>query len=263
MLVFCILSVDGYIPDTLFLMPNPWERRVQKMGEQYIRVHTAMLTELNLHSNDVLVYAYIHSFCQQSKDKICYAAQTTIAEWLNIAPSTVYRCINRLVDLGLVTKHYNVYTDKLEYKALKIYKNDNGAFFNVFAAHRDTGLSGNALLIYAYLRKSADITKNKLAALFSLSLNCICNITNNLCERGLLAKKQARTAYGKFKNMVYTLLLSKKQQNEKQPETTTIKATDKKSVSKKPLKSNDFNRFMQHNYSDADLDALEKAILAN
>lgn len=230
------------------------------MAEQYIRIHNKMIEDLHIYGNDLLVYAYIHSFCQHSKDKICYATQSTIAAWLNVAPSTVYRCINRLVDLGLVTKHYNVTTDKLEYKALKIFKSDNGEFFNVFAAHRATGLSGNALLIYAYLRKTTDVTKNRLAALFNLSLNCVCDITNILCDLGLLAKKQTRTAYGRFKNMVYTLILNKKQQAEKEPEIAIIKDTNKKFYSKKQLKSNAFNKFEQNQY---DFDELEKALLAN
>jgi len=63
----------------------------------------AVLDDENLSSNDVLVYATISRFAD-NRTGVAYPSRLTIARLSRCSESTVDRCVQRLVDAGLIEK---------------------------------------------------------------------------------------------------------------------------------------------------------------
>lgn len=72
-------------------------------NENYIAVFGWMVNNLKLKGNELLVYALLYGFSQDSKSEFAGNAEY-IAEWLNTSRRTVVTVLNNLEGKGLIKK---------------------------------------------------------------------------------------------------------------------------------------------------------------
>jgi hypothetical protein len=68
-----------------------------------IIIHSWMLTDLDLHGNDLLVYAIIYTVCQDGKSKF-YGGTQYLADWCGCTRQGVIKNIQHLIESGLIQK---------------------------------------------------------------------------------------------------------------------------------------------------------------
>lgn len=232
-----------------------------KHTTQYIRIFDYMISEYNLTGNDLIVYAFIHGFTQQSKK--CYATQTGISKLMNIDRSTVLRCLNRLSTANMVQITHN--DDRIEYRALQT--RTDGNYFDIFK-NMFFNLKANQVLVLAYIKKNMKATLTQVSEALRISLNTVSRITSKLNELHYFIKARTRNALGRFssvqcRNANYYTKCNTITQNDASntPECATKNKNYIKNDNKsKPTYKNSFNNFQQNDY---DFDALERDLVCN
>lgn len=63
-----------------------------------------MVSDLKLKGNELLVYAIIFGFCQES-NQCFYGSLQYIADWISSSKHTVINCLKSLQEKGLIEKH--------------------------------------------------------------------------------------------------------------------------------------------------------------
>jgi len=91
--------------------------------ENYITVCGWMVTDLNLSGNDLLVYALIYGFSQDTNSVFSGTARY-IADWLNVRKETVLQILKRLTDKGLLEKRGKTVNGVQLYDYVAVVSND-------------------------------------------------------------------------------------------------------------------------------------------
>lgn len=86
-----------------------------------------MVSDLKLKGNELLVYAVIFGFCQESS-QCFYGSLQYIADWISSSKHTVINCLKSLQDKGLIGKH-EYYQNRVKFCAYYV-KNFNGGSEN-------------------------------------------------------------------------------------------------------------------------------------
>ena len=86
------------------------------MENTFIIVHAWMRSELDLNSNELLVYAAIYGFCQDRKSHFL-GGRSYLAAWTGTTKRSVQNNLNSLLKKGLIAKEekvppYIVFSDK-------------------------------------------------------------------------------------------------------------------------------------------------------
>lgn len=74
-------------------------------AENYIVIQGWMLTELALKGNELLVFAIIYGFSQNSEDQYYSGSLQYLAEWTNSTKRTVMTILKSLNEKGYIVKH--------------------------------------------------------------------------------------------------------------------------------------------------------------
>jgi hypothetical protein len=77
-------------------------------AENYIVIQGWMLTELSLKGNELLVFAIIYGFSQNSDDQYYSGSLQYLAEWTNSTKRTVMTILKNLNEKGYIVKHEEV-----------------------------------------------------------------------------------------------------------------------------------------------------------
>jgi hypothetical protein len=88
--------------------------------ENYYIIQGWMVVDLKLSGNNLILYAIIYGFSQDSESK-CHSSLGTLADWMTASKSTVQRGLKELEEMGLLNKHVEV---------------KNGVTFNSYSANK-------------------------------------------------------------------------------------------------------------------------------
>ena len=88
-------------------------------SESYITIQGWMITDLKLSGNDLLVYAIIYGFSQDSESAF-YGSRQYLADWCNSTVRGIQKNINNLIELGLIEQVESKAGSYVKYKANRV-----------------------------------------------------------------------------------------------------------------------------------------------
>ena len=127
------------------------EKNKVKIGN-FITIQGWMVTELNLKGNSLLIYAIIYGF-SQNEDSYYKGSRQYLANWINSTVQGVSKCLNKLVEDGMILKKENIINGVkfCEYKAIspkllpvnKVYRGRKQSLHNNIEDNIDSIYSSN------------------------------------------------------------------------------------------------------------------------
>ena len=72
-------------------------------NENFIAIQGFMVKELGLTGNELIAYAWIYGFSQDSESEF-KGSLNYVAEWLNCSKTTAFNLLNKLADDGFIKK---------------------------------------------------------------------------------------------------------------------------------------------------------------
>lgn len=157
----------------------------------YLNIQGWMRTELNLRGNDLLVYAIIYGFSQDSNSKFIGSLQY-LADWCGATKQGILKNLNNLINMGLILKEdsyingikYTQYScialNKVSYSVKQSLTNNINKNYN----------SNTKVLEYKYINTNTKVLveKNRKQNKFEQCVNLINEFTTNIELSNLLVQ---------------------------------------------------------------------------